>query len=112
MKTLKYYFEYCASSPFWVGVDFEFISYENLEIDIFLKKEIKELQDEFQSTYNREDGRESGFSDIIQQGIWAQRAINSAEILQKELKGKYEVIYKRDYWEYCVQQMNEYLDKE
>ena len=111
MKTLKYYFEYCASTPFWVGADFEFISYDSLAISNYLKKEIKELQDEFQSTYNQVDGRESGFSDIIQEGIWAHRVLFSADILKAELKNKYDVIFKKWYYEYPIQRMNEYLNK-
>lgn len=76
-----------------------------LIIPTSLRKEIAEINSIYQSTYNQKDGRESGFKDSLQEGIWAYRAIHSAEILSFELKGAYVVQYNRKNWEYLVEKM-------
>ncbi|SDD34388.1 hypothetical protein [Williamwhitmania taraxaci] len=103
MRKLKYSFEYCCY-PVWVEeVSVEKPIFENVDVDILeisssLKKEIKDLAEIYQLTYNQEDPRESEFKTWQTFSIFANRVIFSAELLEIELKDKFEIVFIKDYW--------------
>lgn len=110
MEKLKYNFEYCCSSPFWVNG--ECYPYADLALDEFLKNEIKELELMHQSTYNEDDGRESGFENLYEFTIFVNRVLVSVELLKINLKNRFEIIFDGKYWIDLLQIIRKDLNNE
>lgn len=117
MRKLKYSFEYCCS-PIWlqeVNVEnpiFENVFIDVLDLDEFLKKEIKELELIYQFTYNEDDGRESGFENLYEFSIFVNRVLLSAELLKINLKNRFEIIFDEKYWNSLIVIIKKELNNE
>jgi hypothetical protein len=105
MKNLKYHFEYFCS-PIWLleeNVDnpiYQNINIENLPISTYLKNEIDDLQDIYQSTYNDAYPPEPiGLSNDVDL-IFTNRVLCSFELLAHELSKKYNLAFDKSYWDY------------
>ena len=115
MRKLKYSFEYCCS-PIWVeevNVEkpiMENVSIDTLDLDEFLKREIKELEQINQSTYNSDDPRESGFKNLYEFSIFINRVLSSAELLRINLKNRFEIIFDEKYWNGLLLKVNRELN--
>lgn len=111
MRKLKYNFEY-GCSPIWIeeiGVDdpiMENIDVDGINIDGFLKNEIRELNEIYQSTYNEKDGRKSGFISLYQYSIFVNRVIFSAQLLKKSLSKEYMIVFNLNYWNQLLSTIN------
>lgn len=105
MKTLEFYFEYCCS-PIWIRENSDNILQpidldENIVINLlnpYLIKEINDLDNMYQDTFNTKYPPEPLHNDDVREYIFVNRVLVCAKLLEKELIGKYEFIFDWEYW--------------
>jgi hypothetical protein len=103
MQNLKYQFEYFCS-PIWIIENnrinpiYQNVSVLNLPISELLKKEIGNLQEIFQSTYNDVYPPEPIELPKEEDLLFTSRILSSFELLTKELSGKYNLVFDKSYW--------------
>ncbi|GIZ16533.1 hypothetical protein [Capnocytophaga catalasegens] len=116
MKTLELYFEYCCS-PIWTRentndilqpIDLDENQISNL-LNPYLIKEIDELDNMYQETYNDDYPPDPLHNDNLREYIFVNRVLTSAKLLEKELRGKYEFIFDWEYWKSELNKLEEKL---
>lgn len=110
MQTIKYFFEYGALTPFYNSTIFGFIPIEEIEVNCYLKEEVLNLNEMYESTYNDDYPAEPLLDDNYRNYIFANRVIISAKLLQKELQGKYNFEFDWKYWENEVRLLERKLE--
>ena len=98
MEKIKFFFEYEINTPFYSKDNFCFIKINNLLQNKYLIKEIEELECMYQQTYNDNYPPEPLHNDKIREYIFINRVLVSAELLQKELEGKYNFEFDWEEW--------------
>lgn len=96
METLKLMADYYCY-PLWYASDGKFgdININNLPISETLKRELLEWADQYDSTLNQEYPPDSGFKTPIAEKKFKEKGEELAHRLQKELSGKYHIIYNK-----------------
>lgn len=97
MQTIKYHLEWYGCFPFWTK-NGDNLPAEALDLSPALEQEVNSLNDYYQSLYNDDDPKESGFTDVETAKDFAVRMLQSAESLQKEVAERYTIIFKDTYW--------------
>lgn len=106
--TLRFLLEYCCY-PIWKyeNTDVYNISVDEIDINPYLKKEIEELDNMYQDTFNTEYPPEPLHDDDTREYIFVNRVLVCAKLLEKELAGKYEFIFDWEYWENKLKKLEE-----
>ena len=109
----KYQFEFFCS-PIWIEENVKNPTPRNVEIadlDInpYLKEELEELNHLYQEIFNDNYPPESDFKDAVNEYIFVNRVLISAELLEKEVGEQYTFVFDYLKWRGRKEQLSRKL---